>query len=429
MLWVPARVAMTMVGWSLASGIVPGGAPAHAAGAYLALVIGESSYVHEPELPSCRQLASRLASQLRQQGYDVAEVIDGSAAILRGAVEGFAERVGNTAAAEAMLYVCGSAVATGTRLFLLPVDADIRRPTELPTQAVLLKTFMRAATGSNAAAGPNVMFSGELSLRHGTDVAAAFKAIGETRSDRLHLALTAGEQGSGGAIAEAVIKAGPDLALHWADFVAALSARLEKTGGGATTVFLPPMPDMAASSGEHPVPAGSPPQPGDPKSPQAGSGQSVPAAAATTSAAPQAAVGQAQLGGVDIQVDALRSPAEIAPAPSVPVPPPAAPSLAPPSSAVAVSSATPPPFSAARPDHLAVAAPKPIAPTSARMGSALRTIRIKSALLARGFYVGPINAVEDASMQAAIRSFQKSRGDQTTGRLTAAEIVLLLNAE
>ena len=69
---------------------------------------------------------------------------------------------------------------------------------------------------------------------------------------------------------------------------------------------------------------------------------------------------------------------------------------------------------------------RPHKPAAAQRASD-KVRRLQTALARRGFYQGTPDGIADAWMVNAVRQYQTSLGDQTTGRLTQAEIIKLLN--
>ena len=112
----------------------------HAQGrnAGVALVIGNSKYQWEAQLPNVRRDAPDVAKRLQAFGFKTDLVQDAGRDAMRRAIDAFSSsaRGANTAA----LYFAGHGAAWGKDTFLVPVDADLSNPetakTLLPVNAL-----------------------------------------------------------------------------------------------------------------------------------------------------------------------------------------------------------------------------------------------------------------------------------------------------
>ena len=116
--------------------------PVLAQPARIGLVIGNSAYSALPALPACLVSSKALASALRGLGYQVVERQDVTSGGLAAAIDEFDRGMVAAPAASVFVYVCGYAADMNDRPFLLPVSANIRRPTDVMTQGVLAKAML-----------------------------------------------------------------------------------------------------------------------------------------------------------------------------------------------------------------------------------------------------------------------------------------------
>jgi len=209
-----------------------------------ALVVGESAYAHAPALSVCHQAADEVASRLRQQGYDVTELIDATGTSLRIAIDSFAVRAEHAIAGGATIYICGSVDAIGSRLFLLPVDAEIRRPAELSTQALLVKAFVKAIASVDG------VLVAEFGLKPHSDAAIALRQLGQVLPPGLHVAIVGS---ANGVLVLASAEPAQDSWQDWAAFLGAARTRLAEVGGDVTVVFQPIVPEPQPQIADVPV--------------------------------------------------------------------------------------------------------------------------------------------------------------------------------
>jgi tetratricopeptide (TPR) repeat protein len=89
----------------------------------MALVIGEAAYVNAPTLENPRNDAIAMASTLRDLGFDVVSVIDGSRGSIEKAVDIF---LGKLQRAEIVfIYYAGHGVQNRAANYIVPVDAKV----------------------------------------------------------------------------------------------------------------------------------------------------------------------------------------------------------------------------------------------------------------------------------------------------------------
>ena len=102
----------------------------------VALVIGNSAYLESP-LPNPANDARLIATTLRDLGFDVVERIDTDQKTLKRAIQEFGDRL--TAAGRStvgLFYYAGHGLQVAGENYLVPVNADIRRESDVTIEAV-----------------------------------------------------------------------------------------------------------------------------------------------------------------------------------------------------------------------------------------------------------------------------------------------------
>jgi hypothetical protein len=143
-----AKLAAVMAGALIA-------APAVAAPAREALVLGNGTYTSLPPLPACLLSAHAVAAALRGLGFDVVETEDTSSGGIDGALTQFADHLTATPGAAAFVYSCGYVATFNDRAFVLPVSVKLARPADVLTQGVLAKSLIDVLVRGGA--GPAVV--------------------------------------------------------------------------------------------------------------------------------------------------------------------------------------------------------------------------------------------------------------------------------
>jgi hypothetical protein len=133
---------MRYMGLAIMLALLPCGALA----APQALVIGNAAYTSLPPLPACSASAGLIARKLEAAGYQVSQAADLSNGAMDGAISGFFARIA-PAGKPAVIYICAYGAALEARDFLLPVTAQIARPTDLLAEGVLARTLLRGGAG------------------------------------------------------------------------------------------------------------------------------------------------------------------------------------------------------------------------------------------------------------------------------------------
>lgn len=108
----------------------------------LALVIGASQYDHIPSLANPANDAADMAAMLRGLGF---EVIRRDNPNLRELAEGVREFAASLAGADvALFYFAGHGMQVGDRNFLVPRDADIQQPFDVPLRTLDFSAVLQA---------------------------------------------------------------------------------------------------------------------------------------------------------------------------------------------------------------------------------------------------------------------------------------------
>ncbi|TRC93287.1 hypothetical protein FJV76_11795 [Mesorhizobium sp. WSM4303] len=108
----------------------------------VALVIGNSKYVHAVELPNPANDARLIASTLRNAGFEVIEGVDQDNAGMHGLISKFTEQ--SYDADLAVIFYAGHGMQVDGKNFLIPVDAELTSPAYLKTRTVQIDDFMAA---------------------------------------------------------------------------------------------------------------------------------------------------------------------------------------------------------------------------------------------------------------------------------------------
>ena len=153
--------------------------------ARLALVIGNAGYTLAPALPACAASANMAAARLKAAGFDVAERLDASNGAMGAALTEFARALALHPGAAAVVYVCGYAMNLRDRDFVLPVSANLARPSDVLTEGVVARAF--GTTAGGAQAGPGLVLLDLFALP--TTVAAAPTGTLAQETTNGHLAI------------------------------------------------------------------------------------------------------------------------------------------------------------------------------------------------------------------------------------------------
>ena len=359
-----------------AADVPPGNAAIPAASTGAALLIGNGKSVALPALPDCEPALRSLGDRLRSQGDDVTEIVDAPGPALRAAIGSFAGRLPSSG--RVMVAYCGYAMADTDKLFLLPADAAITGPADLPRQAIIARTVARILSAHSS------MFLAELHAPPSADTGAtslqsAIQSLREETAPDTRLSIAVDPTPAGAPLIEA--------------FTSTVSASKDWAS----------IPAAAAST---PPAANTPDAPGD-----------------KTDAKP-AAGSDDQASGGDKPTDAQATLAAAA------VPPPAKGS---PKAAHAGQDATGGDASAMPPTSPSGSSPINLAPPRKAPRPAVASVpdgdtgsatvrRIQSALARRGLMKGAITGHDDQDTQKAVSAYQSSLNHPATGFLTYPEM-------
>lgn len=329
-----------------------------------ALVIAESAYADVSALPDCRHAADLLSARLRHLGFAVDEIVDAPAGAARGAVSRFASDVASMRGQPSFAYVCAAATTDEQRLFLLPSDVNLQQPSDPETQAIVVPALLNALRGSGGT------LVAELAMQGHAEERRSMNALRARLPSGLHLALTMSDAAHAGSVGRVLAENTTPLTSGWDALVPALRAH---AANAAVTLFAPvPVPPPASIVAPAPAPA------------------------------------------------PVVAPA-LAAVPSPPVPP-STPQAAPPPAIAHPDAAAPP---QARLAQTVPTRPR-VPPPSHRSNRRLQ--RLQTALRDHGLYRGPVTGMMNQSTIMAIRAYQISIGEPSSGTLTGLEIVQLLNS-
>lgn len=108
----------------------------------VALVIGNGAYSHVPRLQNPTNDALDLAQTLRRIGFEVTEAIDLDYRDMRLAVRDFSEQAEN--ADIALLYYAGHGIEIENTNYLIPINAELKRASDVEFEALRLDALLSA---------------------------------------------------------------------------------------------------------------------------------------------------------------------------------------------------------------------------------------------------------------------------------------------
>jgi hypothetical protein len=350
-------------------GLLIGSAHSQPAPGRLALVLGVANYTNMPPLAGCGPSAESIGNRLHQLGFDVITRSDPSNGAIGGALVDLAQRMAQTSSPTVVIYICGYVASLEDRVFLLPVEAALARPSDVLTEGVPVQSVLDLAV-RNTRVSLTVLDS----YGRGPEAGNALDALIRRQSAAPgHFALSAVETTPGStatplaqALATGLAEPPVDLETTLHSIQPALSSAgltLSVAGTGPAMLAPPAKPQ--------PLPAPTPPPP----------------VAAT---APPAA----------------------APPPVTPPEPATAPPAAPPPQTEAPPAAPTPPPAIAMPEEAQYT------PTDRR--------RVQAALRQLGYYDGTVDGVFGPETRAAIRRYQHELQAPMTGQLTADQATKLV---
>src|SRR3954466_4402661 len=113
----------------------------------LALVIGQSAYRSVPALPNPANDARAVTQMLTDSGFEVSTASDLSQGQMREAVSEFAGKIAAKGADTiALVFYAGHGLQIDGENFLVPVDVDPKRESDIPMQAVRLNDILNTLT-------------------------------------------------------------------------------------------------------------------------------------------------------------------------------------------------------------------------------------------------------------------------------------------
>src|SRR5438445_2471650 len=108
----------------------------------VALIIGNSKYVHAPTLANPASDARLMAETLRKAGFKVIEGIDLDYAGMHDRLNRFTEA--SYDAELAVIYYAGHGMQVNGKNYLIPVDAELTAPAHLRTRTVQIDELLAA---------------------------------------------------------------------------------------------------------------------------------------------------------------------------------------------------------------------------------------------------------------------------------------------
>src|SRR4051812_31944551 len=113
----------------------------------LALVIGQSAYRSVPALPNPANDARAVTQMLTDSGFEVSSASDLSQVQLREQVSEFAGKIAAKGSDTiALVFYAGHGLQIDGENFLVPVDVDPKRESDIPMQAVRLNDILNTLT-------------------------------------------------------------------------------------------------------------------------------------------------------------------------------------------------------------------------------------------------------------------------------------------
>ncbi|RUV14413.1 hypothetical protein EOD00_01690, partial [Mesorhizobium sp. M7A.T.Ca.TU.009.01.3.1] len=108
----------------------------------VALVIGNSKYIHAVALPNPANDAHLIASTLRNAGFEVIEGMDQDNAGMHSLISRFTEQ--SYDADLAVIFYAGHGMQVDGKNFVIPVDAELTSPAYLKTRTIQVDDFLAA---------------------------------------------------------------------------------------------------------------------------------------------------------------------------------------------------------------------------------------------------------------------------------------------
>src|SRR3954464_1800431 len=125
------------------------GAHSASAESRLALVIGNSAFKSVPPLPNPIRDAKAIGQMLTESGFEVSTASDLSQSQIRDSLSEFAAKVAAKGGDSiALVYYAGHGVQIDGENFLVPVDVNPKRESDIPIQAVRLNDVLNTLTSA-----------------------------------------------------------------------------------------------------------------------------------------------------------------------------------------------------------------------------------------------------------------------------------------
>ncbi|AMA58433.1 caspase family protein [Bradyrhizobium sp. CCGE-LA001] len=127
----------------LVAGMMPGPASAQQQEKRIALVVGNGAYAKSP-LATTANDAGLIAQTLQAAGFDVVGARDLDGDTLRKSLRDFIQKAqASGPGTVAMIYLAGYGVQLAGENYFVPVDSNISRDTDIPTEALRISDYVR----------------------------------------------------------------------------------------------------------------------------------------------------------------------------------------------------------------------------------------------------------------------------------------------
>lgn len=234
-----------------------------------ALVLGESTYAKLPPLAGCSVSAQVIGERLRALGFAVTEQTDASNGAMSAALIDLAGQAAAAAEPTVVIYFCGYQVEFDNRLFLVPIEASLTRPSDILTQGLPAQSFLDVAARKTRVGWSVLDIYASPPAQPEEPAAIAHFVAGQTTAPG-HIVMAAAEttvsttatplaQSLAAALAVPPVDLDQAMAAVHKNTVGGAALAVAGTGGGLT--LLPPAPPPVAAVAPTPAPAPPPAPP------------------------------------------------------------------------------------------------------------------------------------------------------------------------
>ncbi len=117
--------------------------------ARLALVLGNSDYIHAPKLLNPGHDAKLIAGPLRAAGFEVTVAINSSAIDMKRALREFYGKIARAPNPITLLYFSGHGIEFQGKNYLIPTDASLAKETDIETETISLDGLTEGLTAAS----------------------------------------------------------------------------------------------------------------------------------------------------------------------------------------------------------------------------------------------------------------------------------------